>query len=233
MDSILKKVVTRLREDGLWNTSRWGARTICARFYEWKMGINTRGFIPWDQLTDDPACVDYEPTAYHCIDAVFRHLDIRAGRDVFLDYGCGKGRAILRAAMFPFGAVIGVERSPDLSAVAEDNLRRTKAKLECRDVQIKTLDATDYDVPPEVTVIFFFNPFTGHVLSAVQNRIRDSLLKTPRQLTLVYMYPHKKQSDAFAGCSWLTKQQELSDDVWEGVRVVIYRSEGHTSGLLT
>ncbi len=36
----------------------------------------------------------------------------------FLDLGCGKGRALIVAAEFPFRAITGVELSPALAAIA-------------------------------------------------------------------------------------------------------------------
>jgi len=43
---------------------------------------------------------------------------------VFIDFGSGKGRALLLASEFPFKRIVGVEFSPELHAAAVDNIRR-------------------------------------------------------------------------------------------------------------
>ena len=80
-------------------------------------------------------------------------------------------------------------------------------------------------------MIYLFNPFVGHVLSAVKENIRKSLVRAPRKLTLIYMFPHKKQGDARADCQWLPVRRTLSDDIWVDVRVVIYESDPHGTSM--
>lgn len=49
-------------------------------------------------------------------------LDIRGAAEVFLDYGSGKGRALIMAAQYPFRRILGVEFSPQLSLIASQNI---------------------------------------------------------------------------------------------------------------
>ncbi len=54
----------------------------------------------------------------------------RVGRqDTFLDYGSGKGRALLAAARFPFGRVIGVELNEGECEIARSNARIAVPRL--------------------------------------------------------------------------------------------------------
>ncbi len=43
---------------------------------------------------------------------------------VFVDFGFGKGTALLLATEFPFKRIIGVEFSPELHRIAEENIKR-------------------------------------------------------------------------------------------------------------
>ena len=47
--------------------------------------------------------------------------------DVFLDFGCGKGRVLLIASEYKFKKIIGIEFSPELAGIALKNI------LSCRD----------------------------------------------------------------------------------------------------
>ena len=105
---------------------------------------------------------------------------------VFLDYGCGQGRAPLTAATKPFRKVIGVEMSRRLCAAARANLRTARG-LACRDVQVLQADAERFVTPDETTVIFLFNPFRGPMLDQVIEQIRRSVQRRPRSLTILYV----------------------------------------------
>jgi hypothetical protein len=116
-----------------------------------------------------------------------RHIPMRSGQEVFIDYGCGMGRVIvMAAATFPMKRVIGVEYSEWLSNVSRENVGRVGAKLLCRDVEIVTSDAVAYEVPPDASIFYFNNPFSGHVLAATLDRIKDSLRRSPREIKFIW-----------------------------------------------
>src|SRR5262249_7171163 len=53
---------------------------------------------------------------------LFSRLPIAHERFCFIDYGSGMGRVLLCASSYPFRGIIGVEFSPVLHAVAEQNI---------------------------------------------------------------------------------------------------------------
>ena len=158
------EVLRRIFSKGLTSTLRRGAFLAYEAYREWRLGIDTGGFIHWHELGADPSAVDYDPIGYRTLDRALRQLDIRPGHDVFLDYGCGKGRAVLTAAIKPFRRVLGIEMSSQLCDRARENVRRAATRLRCADVEIINVDAAAQVVPDDVSVIFLFNPFTGHML---------------------------------------------------------------------
>ena len=145
------------------------------------------------------------------------------GEDVFIDYGCGMGRAVVLAATYPFRRVIGVERSIALSKIARDNIHRASHKLRCADVTIATTDARDYEVPHDATHIFLFNPFDEPIVMTVLTRIRDSIAAHPRRLSIIYALPACRR-DPLVDVSWLTLKHELEtiDAAWQ--RLAIYET---------
>ena len=110
--------------------------------------------------------------------------------DVFVDFGCGKGRVLLCAARYPFARVMGVEISARLSEVAQANIERARSRLVCQRVEVVTCDAADFDVPDDMTHAYFFHPFTGDTSQRVLRRIIDSIDRRPRRVTLIYALPH-------------------------------------------
>src|SRR5262249_30770753 len=110
-------------------------------------------------------------------------VDITAS--VFLDYGCGKGRAVVAAATFPFRKVIGIELSRRLADIATHNIHHMRHK-KAKQVEIIQVDATTYTLPLDVNVVYFFNPFVGNDLRQVVDVIRLSFFRRPRRIVIVY-----------------------------------------------
>ncbi len=165
----------------------------------------------------------YEPIDYRAFENILDHVDCRPGESVLLDYGCGKGRAVVLAATRPFKRVIGVERSPDLSAAARRNIDRARPKLACDNVEIVSDDARTYRVPDDVSVVYLFNSFDGPVLADVLERIRESIARAPRKLTFVYSLP-LDQRNGVADCSWLDEECRLSTGFFTHIETIAYRS---------
>jgi SAM-dependent methyltransferase len=115
-------------------------------------------------------------------------LDIRYEDFVFIDFGSGKGRVLLLASEFPFKKIIGVEFSPKLHAIAQNNIRVYQSTTQqCKHVAAVCEDATSYALPIEPTVYYFFDPFRLPVMSVVIDNLRQSLQKHPRKIFLVYV----------------------------------------------
>jgi SAM-dependent methyltransferase len=110
--------------------------------------------------------------------------------DVFVDFGSGMGRAVYLAARgYPFGRVVGVEIAQQLNDIAGENIRRTRFKFRCQDVELVTCDVMAYVVPDDMTYAYFFNPFTGAIFQTVLDNIIASLDRRPRTLTICYANP--------------------------------------------
>ena len=67
-----------------------------------------------------------------------RYLGV-SDRDVFVEFGCGKGRVVHQAARRPFRRVVGVEISPVLAEAARSGLAARSHQHRCRDVEIMSV----------------------------------------------------------------------------------------------
>jgi hypothetical protein len=167
---------------------RW-RRLLVDTMLDRRYGVHTRGYVPLDRIGADAECrVAYAPTGWLTVRRVLPH-HLVGPSDVFIDFGSGKGRVVLQAAAYPFRRVIGVEVSEQLSATAKDNLERNRHRLSCQDVTLLTVDAQDYQVPDDVTVAFFFNPFVGDVFASVVANLVASADRNPRPIRIIYVNP--------------------------------------------
>lgn len=146
---------------------------------DWRRGVDTRGMTTAASLGFSPLVVhSYEATPWRMIRCAFDALPVRDS-DVLLDYGSGKGRVLVEATRYPFRRIIGVDIVAELVDVARRNVR---SDPRC---QVSRVDAADYAVPDDVTVIFLFNPFDESAHDVVGRRILESMRAWPRCVRVV------------------------------------------------
>jgi tRNA A58 N-methylase Trm61 len=132
---------------------------------------------------------------------------------------------LLQAARYPFGRVIGVEISEELNRTARANLDRKKGRLACRNIELVTADAAEYEVPDDATVGYLFYPFTGETFDKVIRNILSSLDRNPRRFTLVYACPELEERILQTGRFKLARQVPGGRRDHIGRRVNVYVSE--------
>jgi SAM-dependent methyltransferase len=128
---------------------------------------------------------DYQPLSYLDLRSLLGSVPIRSS-DVFLDYGCGMGRPVCVAATYAFRAVYGVELSTELCRIAERNIASARPRFHAAEVRIINANAASFAVPDDINFVFFFNPFGGEVLNSTLLKLRESLMRSPRKLRLVF-----------------------------------------------
>lgn len=171
--------------------SRHRARRL-DREFDARFGVETSGRVELSQLRIESENVRYgvwyEQTKPTDFDELMKCLPIRFEDYVFVDFGAGKGRVLLMASEYPFKQVVGVEFSRELHEVAHENVRRYRSATQrCRNFELVCMDAADYAVPREPTVLYFYNPFGAEVMAAVLEAIRRSLAECPREVFIVYV----------------------------------------------
>jgi len=131
-----------------------------------------------------------------------------SAHDVFVDFGSGMGRVVLQAARYPFKRVIGVELSGELHRIAQENIRRTRRRLRCRNVELVRADVLEYEVPDDVTVAYFYNPFTGDIFAEIIRRLAVSVERNPREVRIIYAYPTEVGTLVRAGAQLVKEVDE-------------------------
>lgn len=118
------------------------------------------------------------------IRAALSALPIKHEDFTFVDIGCGKGRALILAAEFPFRRLFGVEIAGALCEVARTNVALNPMWKER--ISIINEDATRFIFPEGPIVLFFFDPFFARVLRRVLANLERQLRRSRRPAYLVY-----------------------------------------------
>ncbi len=133
----------------------------------------------------------------------------------FVDLGSGKGRALLIASEYPFRAIVGVELSPKLRAIAAANIACYRAPgQQCQNLLSIEGDATVFTFPEGSLVVYLWNPFEAPVFTRVLANLEATLARRPRETYIVYIQPDLEALIEASG-SWRKvwrDEFELSDE---------------------
>ena len=117
-------------------------------------------------------------------DRIMAHFHITPD-DAIVDFGCGKGGALISLAKHPFRKITGVEIAPEIVETAKANIN----KLQIKNVEIECCDVSDFKQLGEYNYFYFFNPFPCTVMREVLVNIEQSLVDLPRKVTVIYLHP--------------------------------------------
>lgn len=192
----------RLRRDGMRSflvrgtemLRAWRTRPQIRSAFDQEFGTDTDGIVPlWKLRIESPyreQGVRYQASHPDLIRSAIESLPIQPEEFVYVDIGSGKGRTLLVASEYPFRRIIGVEFSPELNAVAAENIHKYQGlKRKCNDVSSVCVDAANWEFPTENTMFFLYNPFGEDVLLRVLINLKSSLARNDREIYIVYSHP--------------------------------------------
>jgi SAM-dependent methyltransferase len=142
-------------------------------------------------LKHDPTEAVSERTHYYAdsggleFDKIISNFNITSD-DAIVDFGCGKGGILISLAKYPFSKITGVEISPELVAIAKNNIK----KLNIKNVEIACCDAAEFKQLNEYNYFYFFDPFPCGVMEEVVKNIEKSIIDRPRKTTIIYLNPY-------------------------------------------
>jgi len=129
----LKRLAAAWQRGGTSLAARVMLDRACDFCWEHYFGVDSAGLIPIETLLSEwHGCHDYFPSSRKPFHSLMALIDVHAGRDVFVDFGAGKGRALLMAAQYPFKRVVGIEISEALCREARRNVARWRAHSPAR-----------------------------------------------------------------------------------------------------
>lgn len=158
-----------------------------------------------DDSNSDQYRYPYEPTPYAVLERLANSGLIRK-KDVVLDYGCGKGRVDFFLSYQTRAKTIGIEYDERIYQSAIENQKKAVSGAKTEFIMTR---AEAYDVPSEVNVCYFFNPFSVELLRKVITRIVESYYANPREITLFFYYP----SDEYVSYLMTVENMEFYDEI--------------------
>ena len=134
----------------------------------------------------------------------------------FVDFGSGKGRAMLLAAEYGFQKVIGVEISQELCEVARRN-----AKIMGYESQIHPVvsDVSTFVIDADQNVLYLYDPFDVVILRRILEQLSASLKKSPRTVWLIYNAPTYHDEVMRVGVFTEYQRHEIG-----GTEFIVYRN---------
>lgn len=158
-----------------------------------------------DDSNSDQYRYPYEPTPYSVLERLANSGLIRK-KDVVLDYGCGKGRVDFFLSYQTRAKSIGIEYDERIYQSVIENQKKAVSGAKTEFVMTR---AEEYDVPSEVNICYFFNPFSVELLRKVMARITESYYTAPREITLFFYYP----SDEYISYLMTVEELEFYDEI--------------------
>lgn len=164
--------------------------------YEKQLGINTHSIVNLDKLTlageESEQNHHYQGASYYILFSIFNKLPIETKQFPFIDYGCGKGRALFVAEQCGFTKLIGVDIAKELIDNGNENKKAYLLKNKESQITFLFEDATKYAIPIDAQVFYFFNPFGEDILEKVILNIKNSIKNNPRKIYCIYLNPKYK-----------------------------------------
>lgn len=134
--------------------------------------------------------VNYQPVDPAEFRLTLERLQLPFEKFTFVDFGCGKGRALLLAAEYPFKRVAGIEYCVELSTIARQNLAKAPRAKRRSEIEVIDGDAAAFPIPDGPLALYFFNPFGEPVMQSVANNVVSSFRRSPRRIVVIYFTPY-------------------------------------------
>ncbi len=168
--------------------------------FDLEHGTDTGGWISGGDLAASTLSALYTTIylgiAPSALRAALAASPIARGDLTFVDIGCGKGRALLIAAEFPFRRLLGVELAPELCAIANANLALNPDWTSR--ISVTNGDATTFVYPEGPLFIFLYTPFLLPLVRRFMANLEGQLRRSPRPAYLLYANLYRTEADALA-----------------------------------
>lgn len=218
----MRRLVAAVRGRGIRRTAQSFGDLAEDAFFDLRYGIKTIGISQLVEFEITSANREkgtwYQPVRVRHLRRLLDRIPMES-KTGFVDFGSGKGRALFVAHLCGFQEAVGVEFATELCERADENLRKFEASTGKKSgVSTVHLDAAEFEVEPEHTVFYFYNPFDGDVLAEVLSTIEKSLHSAPRTAWLLYSNP--VHCDLVEGRPGFDEEWR---ETWGGTETIVYR----------
>ena len=163
-------------------------------FFDLRYGIDSSQNVSLDklnfQITNKREGVEYGTIAPYFIQKILELVKFDTS-DIFVDLGCRKIIKKIIASKFNFKKVIGIEFSPELYLIAQNNIGNCLSNNHFNTEKINLIqkDVLEYVFNHHETVFYLYNPFSNKILNMICDQIKGSLIINPRRIIIIYVNP--------------------------------------------
>lgn len=133
----------------------------------------------------------YSPTIYAALENLFLKYPF-VYNDHIVDFGCGKGRVLIMAALYSCTQITGYELDEKRYEIAIANVKSFKEKFYCDSVfNIFNENIENITIDDTMNKFFFFNPFHLKVYIKLFKKINLSLKRKKRDVYIFLYRSHE------------------------------------------
>jgi hypothetical protein len=189
----LQSILLHRKVFGFWRTLQAGLVVLLTHYvrdgFDHRYGTDTSSVV--SMLHNEMPALGQKvrsfPTHPRVIKHIIRSLDIDHSEFSFIDFGSGKGRAMLCASDFPFKRIVGVEWSEDLCAVARRNIGiYNSPRQKCFDLEVQCMNVLDYPFPESKILLYLYNPFGPEITNQVFAKVSRDAGRLTREFLMVF-----------------------------------------------
>lgn len=131
----------------------------------------------------------YEASEYEGLEQIFDLVSLKP-EDTIVDFGCGMGRVLFFCNQRFLCKVKGIEYDRKIFQQLLDNAEfyHVRFREQRNKFTLLNIKAEEYDIAPEDSCFYFFNPFAKSILSDVLAKILKSVEEHPRRVTIIFYY---------------------------------------------
>ena len=173
-----------------WNSKDRGAVTsiydvVIDRLCDLRYGIQTCGF---EKLkTSSFTRFNYRATPYRQLRKLFVSYAFKQ-HDHLVDFGCGKGRVYLYAALKGCPEATGIEYDPQMAEIALKNQQHLCNRIS-KKTKVLHQDAKLTEITDSMNLFFLFIPFHVKTFGHILRNIKTSIERCPRTVTIIFYRP--------------------------------------------
>ncbi len=195
--SLFSRFKGAMRRQGIRSVFVKTVGVVADYWFDWRSGTDTIATSRLDKLTIETESREHG-TSYEGIRVLparkaIPYLRRLVQGGVFVDLGCGKGKAVMIAAEAGIPAR-GIEFARELCDVARRNWASFHTKAGCGPELCEIIegDVTTYAYPTDETIYFINNPFDEVILAKVVAHVTASAKRQPRRVLIVIcnLSPH-------------------------------------------
>ena len=231
INKLILDTLVAIKNVGILNTSKLYISVIIDRLFYYDSEYDIKESVdPRDTIPNHPNvghATIYIPTRVSPFMSMLKTLNPNTNDTVFVDFGCGKGGALLLAAKFGIKKVKGIEFCDKLSSIASNNMQTFSDKEGTSSFEFEIInnDMSLYNLDVLDNLFYFYNPCNEFVLNQVVQNIISSFNKTPRFGMIIYQNNIIKSSvffDKFKELYFLNCRE------YGGNRFFIYKINSNT-----